>query len=256
MNALRRFHRVRGRSCATCLTVFLLALSWMGCRPGAGAGKQEDQNVQAGNRYLMIESYDQAEQAFQRALQNNPNSSDAHWGLGALYFQQRKDYTGALYHVSRYAQLRTNSNKDQVDRMIQISRQEIAKQIPLFSRGQDRRAEISQLQESNDVLRKQIERLQRNQPVVSPAPSPLITATPQPINRPSVAPATPGRPTTAEPSREPANTALRTHRIRAGETFHSVARQYNLDPERVIAANPTADPHNLQIGQVIRLPNR
>ncbi|KAK1979285.1 LysM domain-containing protein [Colletotrichum cereale] len=42
--------------------------------------------------------------------------------------------------------------------------------------------------------------------------------------------------------------------IRAGESFYSVAQQLGLDYTYLVAANPTLDPLNLPIGQVIKVP--
>lgn len=42
--------------------------------------------------------------------------------------------------------------------------------------------------------------------------------------------------------------------IRAGDTFYSLARRFNVTVNDIIAANPGVDPENLQIGQVICIP--
>ncbi|SDL03728.1 LysM peptidoglycan-binding domain-containing protein [Natronincola ferrireducens] len=42
--------------------------------------------------------------------------------------------------------------------------------------------------------------------------------------------------------------------IRAGDTFYSIARRYNVSLDALIAANPGVDPDRLQIGQVICIP--
>jgi len=60
-------------------------------------------------------------------------------------------------------------------------------------------------------------------------------------------PSTPVPPTTC-----PAGTTPYT--IRAGDTFYSIARRYNISLDALIAANPGVDPDRLFIGQVICLP--
>jgi len=260
MNTLRRFDWVRRGSCAAWLAALLLAGSSIGCRPSAGASKQEDQNIRTGKNYLNARLYDEAEKALQRALQNNPNSAEAHWELGTLYFQEREDYISALYHISRFATLRPGENKDPVERITEVCRQEIAKQMPLGSVTRDLRPEISLLERSNATLRAELERLRRSP--VAPGTAPSVprgetqsvtpgraAVAPDDVNRPSTPPSDAG------PARQVPAPLARTHRIRAGETFHSVARDYHLDPQRVIAANPSIDPRTLQVGQVIRLPN-
>lgn len=261
MNALRRFNRLRWRSCAAWLAALLLAGSWTGCRPGGGAAKQEDQNIRTGKIYVDAGLYDEAEKAFHRALQNNLNSAEAHWQLGVFYYQDRIDYVGALYHLRRYAKLPQAKNRDHVNRMMEICEQEIAKGVPLASIAQDQRSKIQFLQQTNAILLGELERLRKASAAATPPPtrpggagSTTITdrREPAPPREPSRPPATPITPVQ---TRAAAVSPPRTHRIRAGETIYSVAREHRLDPQRVIAANPSVDPHTLQIGQIIRLPS-
>jgi LysM repeat protein len=42
--------------------------------------------------------------------------------------------------------------------------------------------------------------------------------------------------------------------IKAGDTFYSIARRYNISVDALIAANPNVDPDNLMIGQQICIP--
>ena len=161
MNTLRRFNGLRWESCVAWLAALLLAGFWTGCRPGDGAGKQEDQNIRTGKTYLDAGLHQEAEKAFQRALQNNPNSAEAHWQLGVFYYQDQIDYVGALYHLSRYAKLPQAKNRDHVNRMMEICRQEIAKGMPLTSIDRDQRSKIEHLERTNASLRTEIERLRQ-----------------------------------------------------------------------------------------------
>lgn len=47
-----------------------------------------------------------------------------------------------------------------------------------------------------------------------------------------------------------------THRVKAGETFYSIARIYGLSVEALTAANPDVNPRALRIGQQLRLAAR
>ena len=42
--------------------------------------------------------------------------------------------------------------------------------------------------------------------------------------------------------------------IRAGDTFYTIARRFNVSLDALLAANPNVNPDNLQIGQVICIP--
>ncbi|MBO8137203.1 MAG: LysM peptidoglycan-binding domain-containing protein [Desulfotomaculum sp.] len=46
------------------------------------------------------------------------------------------------------------------------------------------------------------------------------------------------------------------YRVRAGDTFYSLAQRYNTTVEAIRAANPGVDPNNLQIGQTICIPKK
>lgn len=45
-----------------------------------------------------------------------------------------------------------------------------------------------------------------------------------------------------------------THVVRAGDTFFRLAQTYNADMRRIMLANPTVDPQNLQIGTTLYIP--
>lgn len=45
-----------------------------------------------------------------------------------------------------------------------------------------------------------------------------------------------------------------THTIRSGDTFFKIAQTYGTDMRRIMLANPTVDPLNLQIGTVLYIP--
>ncbi|MBM7856022.1 LysM repeat protein, partial [Desulfohalotomaculum tongense] len=42
--------------------------------------------------------------------------------------------------------------------------------------------------------------------------------------------------------------------IKAGDTFYSIARRYDVSLDDLLAANPGIDPDNLRVGQVICIP--
>ena len=48
--------------------------------------------------------------------------------------------------------------------------------------------------------------------------------------------------------------AAATHRVRAGDTFYSIARLYGIDIAALSAANDLIDPSRLRVGQVLTLP--
>ena len=45
-----------------------------------------------------------------------------------------------------------------------------------------------------------------------------------------------------------------THTVRSGDTFFRLAQMYNTDMRRIMLANPTVNPQNLQIGTTLYIP--
>ncbi len=58
--------------------------------------------------------------------------------------------------------------------------------------------------------------------------------------------------TTPPPSKCPAGTM--PYRVKAGDTFYSIARRFNVSLDDLLEANPNVNPDNLQIGQIICIP--
>ncbi len=79
-----------------------------------------------------------------------------------------------------------------------------------------------------------------------PTAAPQISAPTQPAN--PVLLATP----TALPSEGPC-----VHTVQPGEWFYSIARKYNITPDKLVAANPrfAGNPDSLQPGDVLNIPN-
>ncbi|MCL6573827.1 MAG: LysM peptidoglycan-binding domain-containing protein [Bacillus sp. (in: Bacteria)] len=48
---------------------------------------------------------------------------------------------------------------------------------------------------------------------------------------------------------------LRSYRIKAGDYIWQIARQFNIDPLAIQAANPDIDPNHLSIGQILTIPS-
>jgi membrane-bound lytic murein transglycosylase D len=53
----------------------------------------------------------------------------------------------------------------------------------------------------------------------------------------------------------PASGGGKYHTLAKGETLYAVARQYNISPKVLIAANHFADPNKLKVGEKVYIPN-
>lgn len=47
---------------------------------------------------------------------------------------------------------------------------------------------------------------------------------------------------------------IRTHRVRPGDSFWTIARAYGVSPSDLVGANPAADPRTIRPGQTVRIP--
>ena len=248
---LRRWQQAAGWLVASAVLVATAA-----CRPGAGPRDAEDNdpNLRRGEMYRRDMRYADAERAFQKALQSRPDSAAAHWQLGILYFEELKDWPGALYHFDRYTRLRPKSRPDLVKQLTDACKQELAKQVPLGHISLQMQREITELIRTNTSLREEVHQLQgqvRSAQRSLPA-SPTLTL---PSNPPPIVAPPPDTPAAPPARAVPPLGTRRTHTIRSGETMAAVARAHGLSLGSVVAANPGVDPRRLQPGQVIQLPN-
>ncbi|MGK7939697.1 MAG: LysM peptidoglycan-binding domain-containing M23 family metallopeptidase [Crocosphaera sp.] len=62
------------------------------------------------------------------------------------------------------------------------------------------------------------------------------------------------QPSLSESCREPVLSQLKPHRVIAGETIETIARQYNLVPQTLIAVNPILEGGEVTVGQDILIP--
>jgi tetratricopeptide (TPR) repeat protein len=202
-------------------------------------------------------------EAFQHALDANPNSALAHFELGMLYENndERNEwrYVLALYHYYRAYELRPNAYPaDNAKVRIQACRQELAKTesvAPLYPAMQ---RDLERLREENLQLKKQVDYLQgqvlartalSNQTFASISHSQTVsTFEAVDPNRGSGPAPHSERPAAATPA------TGKKHTVREKETFASIARTYHIRLESLIAANPSIEPKRLRAGQTLNVP--
>jgi len=206
-----------------------------------------------------------AVEAFERAFEANPRSASAHFELGILYRDEKKggDAASAIYHFERFLRLRPNSpHADIVKQHIRDGKVELARSenlvnaTPAQQQHFDRyKAEIERLAAENAQLRSRLEQAGQ------PAPPPASKSSPTPVSPTradtiaSATPATKAAPAPAEPREtKVASNSGRTHTIRQGEYPATIAKQYKLKLDVLLAANPGIDPRKLKIGQTLTIP--
>lgn len=270
------------RLCAVLLLFVLLS----GCLPIAEGPQDEAKNpyIVTGRERFKGRDYKGAIEAYEKALEVNPRSVTAHFELGVIYEQFENDYPAAIYHYNQVLKLRPDGAypADNAKQRIPGCRQEMLKADALATINPAALRETERLRDENTQLKRQIDFLQGQlaslQAQLNTANAQLSRWQSTPANRtvPShqgVNPATPRQGTPAapvvsgdyrsvSPARAPERASTprpppatpRTHVVRRGETFASIARQHGFSVQALMRANPVVEPRRLQTGQTINLP--
>jgi len=247
------------------LLIPLIAVALCGCDQPRGAEVDEQRNPHfiEGKERSKARDIKGAIEAFQHALDANPNSALAHFELGMLYekYDEQNEwrYILALYHYYRAYELRPNAYPaDNAKLRMQACRQELAKTesiAPLYPAMQ---RDLEKLREENLQLKKQVDYLQTqllarisvtNQ-VTSPQPRPAAST-----NADSTENSRLTKVQNSDRTAAPVAGTTRKHTVREKETFASIARLYHLRLETLMAANPSVEPKRLRAGQTLNIPN-
>jgi LysM repeat protein len=242
--------------------IALWCLGSSGCleSPNSSLDEQKDSYYRKGKSLLGNQDYAGAVAAFEKALEINPRNASAHFELWLLYEQQLKDYAASIYHGERFLRLRPDSDHAKTVRdRIAGSKLELAKELPVGPVIPALYHDFERLSESNKFLRLQVEMLTRqlavatNLVLASRLAQATATAAPQ-VTGAASANTNPVAPLAPTPARPSAASSVKTHTIKAGDTFVKVARQYRVSLDALMAANPGLNPKKLRVGQTIKLP--
>lgn len=237
-------------------------LGMVSCRPQGAALLDDDQNpfIASGLRYQAAMEYDAAIDAFERALEKNPNSVRSHYELGLLYEKQKQEYVTAIYHYNRVLKLRPQGYpSENVRLLIAGCRQELVKAEALAPVTQAMQQDLERLREENSRLRDQVNELnarlstlKRTAAATSSAPSP--SSDPNASSSPNAYITRHANSDATASTAPPPSASGRTHAVRRGETFYSIARLYNVDVKKLIAANPGVAPSSMPSGYILKIP--
>lgn len=258
--------------------VLLLLLCAAGCIPTRD-GTQDEQrepHFLRGQEAVRQRDHKGAAEAFERALEANPRSASAHFELGLIFEQHLNDPATAIYHFERFLKLRPTSDKAEIVRQrVNNCKMELAKlfliapNAPSVQKEMDKlKAEAERLGLENHQFRRHVEVLTAqaaargvavtSAPVAvvaaqaAPAAKVAVTA-PNPV-RPATTPVTFTAPVAAPKNTKAAASATRTHSVKPGDIPATIARQYGVKLDALLAANPGLDPKRMKVGQAVNIP--
>lgn len=243
----------------------LLALLTLlsGCLPTGQSQLDEEKepHFMEGKSRVSSMDYKGAVESFQKALEVNPQSAAAHFELACLFEQREADPAAAIYHYSRYLKLRPEAaNADLVKDHIMRCKQELARTVSLGPVSEKVQRELERLTEQNKRLNEENKQLRENLEKwrayasrLQSLTNPPGTFVPDRASQPLTARRASSGDAGAAGTRGQA-LASRTHTVKAGETLASIAREYGLRLEALLAANPRLNPRRMQVGQAVNLP--
>lgn len=256
--------------------VLLLLLCAAGCIPTRD-GTQDEQrepHFLRGHESVRQRDYKGAAEAFERALEANSRSASAHFELGLIFEQHLNDPATAIYHFERFLKLRPTSDKAEIVRQrVNNCKMELAKlfliapNAPSVQKEMDKlKTEVERLGLENHQLRRHVEVLTAQSAARGgvAAPVAIVAAQAVPPARPAAVASSPARPAitpvsftapvAAPKSTKSPTPATRTHTVKKGDIPETIARQYGVKLEALLAANPGLDPKRMKIGQTVNLP--
>ncbi len=207
--------------------------------------EERDPLVKTGAAYMEQSQWDDAEQAFKEALENDPLMAKPHLDLALIYQQYKPNYIHAIYHYDRYLELRPDSEKadfiqEQRDNVLRAIVVQAVQQSPEVQKVV---AEVKRLQRENATLKKQLAASGSSTKPAEPA-----TAKPTPVVEPKPAP------TVSKTTQ-----SHQIYTVAAGDTLTKIATKFYGDSERwgpIYEANrdSLSSPSALRVGQTLVIP--
>jgi LysM repeat protein len=251
---------------AACAAV-LLGLAACSNFNGNPVSDADNPDFQAGKRRKSAMDFDGAIDSFERVLQTNPTSGQAHFELGLLCEQHLGDYASAIYHFQKFLKLEPESNlSEMVQARVNSCKVELAKTVSFSLVSKKAFAEMTRLATENTQLREQIMQLNMRLAAVPPPPSntvlraaaveaTLLRQAPVPSGSgPVVSTQTAEAPAQAAPP-SPVTSTPRTYTIKAGDNLYRISKQFSVSFTAIKSANPSVVPERLRVGQVINIPS-
>lgn len=198
-------------------------------------------------------------EAFQKALETNPQSAAAHFQLGWLYAEKNSDPAAAIYHYEQFLRRRPAApNAEMIRKQILGLKQKLAEAVLPMPPVSGAQKQVEELTLENRKLQTELERLRNDlagRPgSTDPPPGRVAGGRINSVSGGSLAgnnrpPPNAGRSVSASSS-------ARIHKVMSGDTPTSIARRYRIKVESLLAANPGLNPKRMRIDQSLTIPLR
>jgi tetratricopeptide (TPR) repeat protein len=246
-----------------CTLLVLTGLALGGCLPSGQSQLEEEKEPHflAGMGLVNAMDYTGAIESFKKALEVNPQSASAHFQLGWLFEQKEPNPAAAIYHYDCYLSLRPGAdNADIVKQRIEGCMQQIARKVSLGPVTEKVQHELELLAEDKKRLMEQNKQLadevakwrayyNNGQTALTNRAGSLSRSTIQ-----TQWPGGLGASNLMSIATPPGAGVARTHKVSAGETMNSIAKQHGIRLEALMAANPKVEPRRIRAGQTLNVP--
>lgn len=241
------------------LIPLLLALSGLFSACGGSSERldrrdERDPLIIRGDARKRAGDVDGAIEMYQQALDRKPQLALAHLKLAVEYDESKKEFLRAIYHYSRYLELRPLAQKNElVEELIRMAHVSYLASLPNPPPGALER--IAMLERENDRLKRQVDELSDR----LRATGTRASASPR-ADTPSAPPArAAAEPSSIRPQPAPAQTAATDYRVERGDTLSRIAvKMYNDSSQwnRIYEANRNilSSPESLREGQMLKIP--
>ncbi len=215
---------------------------------------ERDPLIMRGDARKRAGDVDGAIELYLQALDRKPDLALAHLKLAVEFDEQKRDYLRAIFHYSRYLELRPGARKNElVEELVRMARVSYLASLPNPPPGAIERVAV--LERENERLREQIAELTRR---VQVAEQRLANAQREATTASRPAPAD-VRASDPRPQDRSASEAERTYRVERGDTLTRIAaKMYNdhTQWQRIYEANRSqlSTPQSLREGQVLIIP--
>ena len=201
-----------------------------------------------------------AVEAFEQALEVNPQSAAAHLQLGELYAERIPDPAAAIYHYEQYLRRKpTGTSTETIRDQIQGLKEKLAKDFLTMPPTSNLQKQNESLIAENRKLIAEVEQLRKElesrAALTNPPPGRIASGRINYASNGSLAGDSRPLPNSIR-STSPSRSGVLTHKVVQGDTPTSIARRYRIKVESLLAANPGLNPRRMQINQSLTIPAR